>query len=125
MSSVVSTKCWLCPETYEKKKDLKSHAISEHSVCRVVCPWCVDSERTFGRMSELTKHSKRKHNDLTIDLLEGDFFTEPNGFWLAKRPDDYVRNYKAFRMDEHHCHQDQGSTVGMGGSHQEGRRRQT
>ncbi|CAG2192919.1 unnamed protein product [Mytilus edulis] len=91
MSSVVSTKCWLCPETYEKKKDLKSHAISEHSVCRVVCPWCVDSERTFGRMSELTKHSKRKHNDLTIDLLEGDFFTEPNGFWLAKRPDDYIR----------------------------------
>ena len=94
MSSVVSTKCWLCPETYEKKKDLKSHAISEHSVCRVVCPWCVDSERTFGRMSELTKHSKRKHNDLTIDLLEGDFFTEPNGFWLAKRPDDYVRIIK-------------------------------
>ncbi|CAG2201860.1 unnamed protein product [Mytilus edulis] len=94
MSSVVSTKCWLCPETYEKKKDMKSHAISEHSVCRVVCPWCVDSERTFGRMSELTKHSKRKHNDLTIDLLEGDFFTEPNGFWLAKRPDDYIRIIK-------------------------------
>ncbi|CAC5422169.1 unnamed protein product [Mytilus coruscus] len=94
MSSVVSTKCWLCPETYEKKKDLKSHAISEHSVCRVVCPWCVDSERTFGRMSELTKHSKRKHNNLTLDLLEGDFFTEPNGFWLAKRPEDYIRIIK-------------------------------
>ncbi|CAC5418991.1 unnamed protein product [Mytilus coruscus] len=94
MSSVISTKCWLCPETYEKKKDLKSHAISEHSVCRVGCPWCVDSERTFGRISELTKHSKRKHNDLTLDLLEGDFFTEPNGFWLAKRPEDYIKIIK-------------------------------
>ncbi|CAC5375542.1 unnamed protein product [Mytilus coruscus] len=94
MSSVITTKCWLCPETFEKKKDLKSHAIFEHSVCIVVCPWCVDSERTFGRISELTKHCKRKHNDLTIDLLDGDFFTEPNGFWLAKRPEDYIKIIK-------------------------------
>ncbi|CAC5389235.1 unnamed protein product [Mytilus coruscus] len=94
MSSVISTKCLLCPDSFEKKKDLKSHAISEHSVCRVVCLWCVDSERTFDRMSELTKHSKRKHNDLTLDLLDGDFFTEPNGFWLAKRPEDYIKIIK-------------------------------
>jgi len=45
-------------------------------------------------MSELTKHTKRKHQDLVLDLLEGEFFTEQNGFWLAKRPTDYVKIIK-------------------------------
>ncbi|CAC5375365.1 unnamed protein product [Mytilus coruscus] len=79
----------------KKKGKVKGHEEPCHfRTFRVVCPWCVDSERTFGRMSELTKHSKRKHNNLTLDLLEGDFFTEPNGFWLAKRPEDYIRIIK-------------------------------
>ena len=42
-------------------------------------------------MSELTKHTKRKHNNLVLELLDGIFFTEKNGFWLAKRPKDYAR----------------------------------
>jgi hypothetical protein len=44
----------------------------------------------FARMSELTKYTKRKHQDLVLYLLEGEFFTEPSGFWLAKRPSDYA-----------------------------------
>jgi hypothetical protein len=31
---------------------------------------------------------------LVSDLLEGEFSTEPNGFWLAKRPSYYVQLIK-------------------------------
>jgi hypothetical protein len=94
MSSETILNCWICPETFSKTKALKDHAIANHSVCKMVCPWCIHEERTFARMSELTKHTKRKHPDLVLDLLEGEFFTEQNGFWLAKRPSDYVKIIK-------------------------------
>lgn len=94
MSSEAMFNCWICPETFTKTKDLKDHAIGKHSVCKMICPWCINEERTFARMSELTKHTKRKHQDLVLDLLEGEFFTEQNGFWLARRPSDYVKIIK-------------------------------
>jgi hypothetical protein len=74
MSSEVILNCWICPETFSKTKALKKHAIGNHSVCKMVCPWCIHEERTFGRISELTKHTKRKHQDLVLDLLGGEFF---------------------------------------------------
>ena len=82
---------WICPETFSKTKALTDHAIGKHSVCKMVCPWCIHEERTFARISE---HTKRKHEDLVLDLLEGECFTEPNGFWLAKRPSDCVQIIK-------------------------------
>lgn len=94
MSSVCKEKeisCWLCPEKFEKKADLKNHAISTHSVCRMICPWCTEEEKTFTRMSELTKHCKRRHHDIVLDLLDGDYFTEKNGYWLSTRPQDYQK----------------------------------
>ena len=45
-------------------------------------------------MSELTKHTKRKHQDLVLDLLGGEYFTQQNGLWLTKRPSDYVKIIK-------------------------------
>lgn len=83
MSSEVILNCWICPETFSKTRALNAHAIGKHSVC-------IHEERMFARMSQLTKYTKRKHQDLVSDLLEGECFTEPNGFWLAKRPSDYA-----------------------------------
>jgi hypothetical protein len=42
--------------------------------------------------STLNQHSATDSPILRLasDLLEGEFFTEPNGFWLAKRPSDYA-----------------------------------
>lgn len=91
MSSEIVLKCWLCPDSFARNRDLKDHTITKHAVCKMVCPWCWEEEKLFARMSELAKHAKRKHTDLTLDLLEGDFFTEKNGFWLALRPVNYAR----------------------------------
>ena len=94
MSSEVILNCWICPETFSKTRALKYHANGKHYVCKMVCPWCIHDERTFAGISELTKHTKRKNQDLVSDLLEGEFSTEPNGFWLAKRPSYYVQLIK-------------------------------
>jgi hypothetical protein len=94
MSSEVILNCWICPETFSKTRALKYHANGKHYVCKMVWPWCIHDERTFARMSELTKHTKRKNQDLVLDLLEGEFSTEPNGFWLAKRPSYYIKIIK-------------------------------
>lgn len=94
MTSEITMKCWLCPETFAKTIELKSHAIDKHDVCRVVCPWCCEKKETFKRMSELSKHAKRKHNNLVEELKEMDFFSETNGFWLAERPQDYAKAVK-------------------------------
>ena len=77
MSSEVTLNCWICTETFCKTRALTYLAIGKHSACKMVCPWCIHEERTFARMSELTKHTKRKHQDLVLYLLEGEFVTEP------------------------------------------------
>jgi hypothetical protein len=64
MSSEVILNCWICPETFSKTRALNDHAIGKHSVC-------IHEERMFARMSELTKYTNRKHQDLASDLLEG------------------------------------------------------
>ena len=51
--------------------------------------WCIHEERTFARMSELTKHTKRKHQDLVLYLLEGEFVTEP--YVKIIKPTDWTR----------------------------------
>ena len=94
MSTEVILHCWICPETFTKIRVLKDHAIGTHSVCKMVFPWCIHEESTLARMSELTNHTKRKDEDLVLDLLEGEFFTERNGFWLAKRPSEYIKIIK-------------------------------
>jgi hypothetical protein len=94
MSSEVILNCWIFPETFRKTKALKDHAIGNHSVCKMICPWYTHEERTLGRMSELTKKTKSKHQNLVLYLLEGEFFPEQNRFWLAKRPSDYGKIIK-------------------------------
>jgi hypothetical protein len=57
-------------------------ASSEHSKMRVVCPWCYGEEKTYQRMSELQKHTEKRHQSLTDDVKTSSFFSETNGFWL-------------------------------------------
>lgn len=83
--------CWICSERFDKNADLKQHAILSHQVCRVICPWCNEEERCFNRMSDLTKHTKRRHHDLTKNPLDAHFFTKKNGFWLSLKPQHYKR----------------------------------
>jgi hypothetical protein len=74
---------------------MKNHAASsEHSKMRVVCPWCYGGEKTYRRMSELQKHTEKRHQSLTDDVKTSSFFSEANGFWLSIHPEDYARLIK-------------------------------
>ena len=64
-------------------------AAAPHKVLEVVCPWC-SSEKTSSRIGDLKKHVAIAHPDL-VDALPDKFFSEGNGFWLATRPQDYLR----------------------------------
>jgi hypothetical protein len=60
-----------------------SAASSEHSKMRIVCPWCYGEEKTYRGMSELQKHTEKRHQSLTDDVKTSSFFSEANGFWLS------------------------------------------
>ncbi|KAL3874493.1 hypothetical protein ACJMK2_037502 [Sinanodonta woodiana] len=69
-------KCWLCTAEFSSKRDLKAHlAAPPHDRMRVICPWC---------------HLEEKQHRLDIKGLPEDYFGEPNGFYLALHPKDYV-----------------------------------
>ena len=79
---------------------MKNHAASsEHSKMRVVCPWCYGEEKTYQRMSELPKHTEKRHQSLTDDVKTSSFFSETNGFWLSIHPEDYARLIKTTDHD--------------------------
>ena len=74
---------------------MKNHAASsEHSKMRIVCPWCYGEEKTYRGMSELQKHTEKRHQSLTDDVKTSSFFSEANGFWLSIHPEDYARLIK-------------------------------
>ena len=51
-------------------------------------------EKTYRRMSELLKHTEKRHQSLTDDVKTSSFFSEANGFWLSIHPEDYARLIK-------------------------------
>ncbi|KAL3881534.1 hypothetical protein ACJMK2_027966 [Sinanodonta woodiana] len=83
-------KCWLCTAEFSSKRDLKAHlAAPPHDRMRVICPWCHLEEKCYKKINDLKKHACRQHR-LDIKGLPEDYFGEPNGFYLALHPKDYV-----------------------------------
>jgi hypothetical protein len=56
-------------------------------------------EKTYRRMSELLKHTEKRHQSLTDDVKTSSFFSEANGFWLSIHPEDYARLIKPTEYD--------------------------
>ena len=95
MPAEQDVKCHWCTQIFRTNRDMKNHAASsEHSKMRVVCPWCYGGEKTYRRMSELQKHTEKRHQSLTDDVKTSSFFSEANGFWLSIHPEDYARLIK-------------------------------
>ena len=94
-SSIVVPKysCWLCPDTpsFEKNRQLKTHMMaSPHSCLRVICPWCIDEERSFRGVADLKPHCL-KHHAKKLEELSTNFLSEANGIWLCTNPRDYIK----------------------------------
>ena len=100
MSSVYKPEqCWLCPENFATRRDLKNHlGNSLHDVLKVVCPFCFEQEKTCRRIHDLKKHVESDHKS-RFKRLSSSFFSENNGFWLAMKPDDYRRIITPSRRD--------------------------
>ena len=82
--------CWLCPHTFETKRDLKVHMTAKpHARMAVVCPWC-SQEKTFNRVIDLRGHVTANHRKEVLNL-PSNFLGENNGFWLSLFPEDYRR----------------------------------
>ena len=57
-----------------------------HSRMSVVCPWCLDREKTLPRTYELKHHVEGTHLDVKSEV-QTDFLSPANGFWLSNFPD--------------------------------------
>lgn len=82
--------CWLCDRVESRKQDLKYHLTSIHDRLRVLCAWCPGKELYYRRAVDLRSHVKSSHKDI-FTAAPLDAFGEPNGFWLAKYPQDYIK----------------------------------
>ena len=81
--------CWMCPSIFSTRKELRSHLDGSHLRLKVVCPWCVDGERSSNRIGDLKKHAINKHG--ADHLVREGFFSAGVGFYLALYPEDYAR----------------------------------
>ncbi|KAH3832288.1 hypothetical protein DPMN_105569 [Dreissena polymorpha] len=86
--------CWLCPAALHSRKELKSHAGTEHQRLDIICPWCVEDVPTImSRPYDLKRHVGRWHEAIA-DGLNQDIFTEAGAFYLALYPKDYSKVVK-------------------------------
>ena len=90
--------CWLCDRKKDRKSDLKHHLTSIHDRLKLVCAWCEGRELTFRKAVDLKLHVKTNHK-IIFREAPSDCFGEPNSFWFAKYPKDYIRIIKPTRRD--------------------------
>ena len=82
--------CWLCHHSEDRKSELKHHMVAVHGRMKVLCAWCVGKEFYLWKAVDLMKHVKKSHWDIW-KRSSSQTFGEPNCFWLAKAPQDYMK----------------------------------
>lgn len=90
--------CWLCDRHESRKSDLKYHLLAVHDRLRILCPWCQGKELTFRKAVDFKQHVKTSHKSVRREA-SSDAFGEPNCFWLARFPKDYVRVINPTKRD--------------------------
>ena len=90
--------CWLCDKKEERKFELKHHMSSVHDRLKIICVWCEGKELSFRKAVDLKVHMKSNHKSIMRDAPT-DTFGEPNCFWLAKHPKDYLKLVKPTPRD--------------------------
>ena len=90
-SSIIRPVCWKCSQSFATARERKNHmATKEHGCLRVLCPFCTKQTSIRRSSPELREHCEAKHPK-EIQSLAKDFFSEANGFWLARYPKDYIQ----------------------------------
>ena len=83
--------CFPCGTGFSARRDWKQHMAGEpHHFLNVICPWCMDYERTCNRIADLKKHLAKAHPGLDM-VIHPSMFTEQVGFYLCNNPVEYAR----------------------------------